>query len=161
MQKIASFQVDHNLLTPGIYISRVDFSDIVTYDLRFNSPNAGDYLDPAAAHTIEHLFATAVRSGAPLAPAPSISGPWAALPAFILSSKAFPMQTPSGRSAGSFSGWRTFRGRFREAKKRNAETIGFIIWNRPAGRPRHLARSSKTGRNPICSIPAIDHARRQ
>ena len=59
MQKIASFQVDHNLLTPGIYVSRVDFSDIVTYDLRFKTPNAGDYLDPAAAHTIEHLFATA------------------------------------------------------------------------------------------------------
>ena len=78
MQKIASFQVDHNLLTPGIYVSRVDFSDIVTYDLRFKTPNAGDYLDPAAAHTIEHLFATAVRSG-PLGASTVYFGPMGCL----------------------------------------------------------------------------------
>ena len=83
MQKIASFQVDHNLLTPGIYISRVDFSEIVTYDLRFNSPNAGDYLDPAAAHTIEHLFATAVRSG-PLGASTVYFGPMGCLTGFYL-----------------------------------------------------------------------------
>lgn len=66
MQTIASFQVDHDLLRPGLYVSRVDHTDIVTYDLRFKTPNAGDYLAPAAAHTLEHLFATALRNG-PLA----------------------------------------------------------------------------------------------
>lgn len=62
MEKIASFQVDHLKLKPGIYISRVD-GDVVTYDLRMCLPNAGKYLENAALHTFEHLFATFARSG--------------------------------------------------------------------------------------------------
>ncbi len=61
MEKIASFSVDHDTLKKGMYISRID-GDIITYDLRFKVPNAGDYLDNAALHTIEHLFATYVRN---------------------------------------------------------------------------------------------------
>lgn len=61
MEKIASFQVDHDTLKKGMYISRID-GDIITYDLRFKVPNAGDYLDNAAIHTFEHLFATYVRN---------------------------------------------------------------------------------------------------
>lgn len=61
MQKIASFQVNHDTLKPGMYISRVD-GDVVTYDIRMKTPNAGDYLDNAAMHTIEHLFATYARN---------------------------------------------------------------------------------------------------
>jgi len=61
MQRITSFEVDHNKLTPGLYISRVD-GDITTYDLRTKKPNSGDYMDSAAMHTIEHLFATYVRN---------------------------------------------------------------------------------------------------
>lgn len=64
MEKIASFQIDHDRLCPGIYVSRVDFEDIVTYDLRFKKPNNGDFLTPAAAHSIEHIFATHIRSSA-------------------------------------------------------------------------------------------------
>lgn len=62
LELIQSFQVNHDKLQPGMYTSRVD-GDIVTYDLRLKTPNAGDYLDNAALHTIEHLFATYVRSG--------------------------------------------------------------------------------------------------
>lgn len=62
MEKIASFCIDHDKLCPGIYVSRVDCGDIVTYDLRFKKPNNGDYLSPEAAHTIEHIFATHIRS---------------------------------------------------------------------------------------------------
>ncbi|MEG6572627.1 S-ribosylhomocysteine lyase [[Clostridium] cellulosi] len=61
LKLIKSFQVDHDKLKPGMYISRID-GDIVTYDLRLKVPNAGDYLQTAALHTIEHLFATYVRS---------------------------------------------------------------------------------------------------
>jgi S-ribosylhomocysteine lyase len=61
MQKIASFQVNHDVLTPGMYVSRVD-GDVVTYDIRMKTPNAGDYLENAAMHTIEHLFATYARN---------------------------------------------------------------------------------------------------
>ena len=63
MQKIASFQVNHDVLTPGIYLSRVDRDRIEPFDLRFKTPNSGDYLAPEAAHTIEHLAATFLRSG--------------------------------------------------------------------------------------------------
>lgn len=63
MDKIASFQVDHNKLKPGIYLSRVD-GDIATYDLRFVKPNTPPFLETAAMHTIEHLFATVARNSA-------------------------------------------------------------------------------------------------
>ena len=61
MQRIASFQIDHTRLEPGMYTSRVD-GDVVTYDLRFVRPNTPPYLETAAMHTIEHLFATYVRN---------------------------------------------------------------------------------------------------
>lgn len=60
-KKIASFEVDHRFITPGIYLSRID-GDITTLDLRFCKPNEGYYLDNLTLHTIEHLFATYVRS---------------------------------------------------------------------------------------------------
>lgn len=61
MKKIASFQINHDTLTPGLYLSRVD-GDAVTYDLRMKWPNQGDYLQNAALHTLEHLLATYVRN---------------------------------------------------------------------------------------------------
>ena len=63
IQKIASFQVDHNTLSPGIYVSRVD-GDVVTYDLRHRTPNTGDLMDNATMHSLEHMFATYIRSSA-------------------------------------------------------------------------------------------------
>ena len=63
MQKIASFQVDHDVLKPGLYVSRID-GDVVTYDIRMKTPNADDYLSNGAMHTIEHLFATYARNSA-------------------------------------------------------------------------------------------------
>ena len=62
MQKIASFTVDHTVLEPGIYVSRVD-GDCVTYDLRMRKPNAGSYLSDLAMHSFEHMLATYMRSG--------------------------------------------------------------------------------------------------
>lgn len=61
MKKIASFTVNHDTLTRGMYISRVD-SDVVTYDIRIKLPNGGDYLENDAMHTFEHLFATFARN---------------------------------------------------------------------------------------------------
>lgn len=61
MKKIASFTVDHDLLDPGIYVSRVD-GDLTTYDLRTRKPNGGDYMDNRTMHTVEHMFATYVRN---------------------------------------------------------------------------------------------------
>lgn len=61
VKKIASFEVNHNLLIEGIYVSRID-GDITTYDLRTRVPNAGDYMDNLTMHSLEHMFATYVRS---------------------------------------------------------------------------------------------------
>ena len=63
MNKIKSFQVNHDILDCGMYISRID-GDVVTYDLRVKKPNGGDYLQNAPMHTIEHLVATYVRNSA-------------------------------------------------------------------------------------------------
>lgn len=61
MQKIASFQIDHTTLLPGMYVSRID-GDVTTFDLRFVRPNTPPFLEVPAIHTIEHLFATFVRN---------------------------------------------------------------------------------------------------
>ena len=61
MEKIASFTVNHDTLCKGMYISRID-GDIITYDIRMKKPNNNDYLPVAAAHTLEHLFATYARN---------------------------------------------------------------------------------------------------
>ena len=65
MEKIASFQIDHLRLKPGVYVSRKDrFSGVVltTFDLRFKEPNKEPVMDQPALHTIEHLGATFLRS---------------------------------------------------------------------------------------------------
>lgn len=61
MERIASFSVDHDKLTPGIYVSRID-GDVTTYDLRTRTPNAGDYMDNRTMHSVEHMFATYIRN---------------------------------------------------------------------------------------------------
>lgn len=61
MDRITSFTIDHDLLEPGIYISRVD-GDITTYDLRTRKPNAGSYMSDLTMHSVEHMFATFIRN---------------------------------------------------------------------------------------------------
>ena len=61
MKRIASFSVNHDILEPGMYLSRID-GDCITYDVRMKKPNGGDYLTNGAMHTIEHLFATYARN---------------------------------------------------------------------------------------------------
>ena len=63
MKKIASFTVDHRKINEGVYLSRID-GDIVTYDMRMRKPNTGDVLSNCEMHSLEHLFATAVRNSA-------------------------------------------------------------------------------------------------
>ena len=65
MEKIASFQIDHLRLKPGVYVSRKDrFGDtaLTTFDLRFKEPNKEPVIDMPALHTLEHLGATFLRS---------------------------------------------------------------------------------------------------
>lgn len=63
MKTIASFTVNHDVLEKGMYISRID-GDVITYDIRMKKPNneENDYLENAAMHSFEHLFATYARN---------------------------------------------------------------------------------------------------
>ena len=63
MERIASFTVDHTKLRPGLYLSRRD-GDIITFDLRFKTPNTGDLLTNSEMHSAEHLIATLLRNSA-------------------------------------------------------------------------------------------------
>ena len=63
LTRIASFLVNHDYITEGIYVSRID-GDITTYDMRTRIPNnaSDDYMSNLTMHTFEHLFATYVRN---------------------------------------------------------------------------------------------------
>ena len=61
VRRISSFSVNHDLLDEGIYVSRID-GDVTTYDMRTRKPNMGDYMDNITMHSLEHMFATYVRS---------------------------------------------------------------------------------------------------
>lgn len=65
MEKIASFQIDHTRLQPGIYVSRKDQVGnevVTTFDIRMKAPNREPALGQGALHTIEHLAATFLRN---------------------------------------------------------------------------------------------------
>lgn len=63
LTRIASFSVNHDFITEGIYVSRID-GDVTTYDMRTRVPNNADndYMSNLAMHSFEHLFATYVRN---------------------------------------------------------------------------------------------------
>lgn len=67
METIASFTVNHLLLEPGVYVSRLDKDPetgaiVTTFDLRLTAPNREPVMDTAAVHAIEHLGATYLRN---------------------------------------------------------------------------------------------------
>ena len=65
MKKIESFTINHEVLLPGIYVSRKDNVGeqvITTFDIRMTSPNREPVMNTAEIHTIEHLGATFLRN---------------------------------------------------------------------------------------------------
>lgn len=60
MKEIDSFLKDHDKLNIGFYKSG-ESHGVSTFDLRFKKPNT-EYISPAAAHTVEHILATALRN---------------------------------------------------------------------------------------------------
>lgn len=68
MEKIASFTINHEILEPGIYVSRRDTTPsgdtITTFDIRMTRPNRQAALEPKALHAMEHLVATYLRNSA-------------------------------------------------------------------------------------------------
>ena len=61
MERIKSFTINHDILMPGFYISRVD-GDITTYDMRTRRPNMGNYMSDLTMHSVEYMFATYIRN---------------------------------------------------------------------------------------------------
>jgi S-ribosylhomocysteine lyase len=65
MKKIESFQVDHERLNRGVYVSRKDIVGdhvITTYDIRMKRPNKEPVMNTGEMHAIEHLGATYLRN---------------------------------------------------------------------------------------------------
>ncbi|MFV0520571.1 MAG: S-ribosylhomocysteine lyase [Lachnospirales bacterium] len=65
--KVSSFEVDHDRLLQGVYVSRIDevgAEKVTTFDLRMKVPNCEDVLSNGGIHTIEHLMAVYLRTKA-------------------------------------------------------------------------------------------------
>jgi len=87
MEKIASFQIDHLRLKPGVFLSRKDKFDnviISTFDMRFKEPNKEPVIDQPTLHTIEHLGATFLRSHTEWSPKVIYFGPMGCRTGFYL-----------------------------------------------------------------------------
>ena len=61
MEKIPSFSLDHDELKKGLHKGMV-CRGVTTWDLRFKTPNGGDYISPKALHSVEHMLATVLRN---------------------------------------------------------------------------------------------------
>jgi len=62
---VPSFDVNHNLLKRGVYVSRIDDVGgdcVTTFDIRLKEPNSEPAIDTAAIHTLEHHLAVYLRS---------------------------------------------------------------------------------------------------
>ena len=89
MDRIASFSVNHLLLKPGVYVSRVDrdpdsSAAVTTFDLRLTAPNDEPVMNTAECHTIEHLGATFLRNHPTWAPRVVYFGPMGCRTGFYL-----------------------------------------------------------------------------
>ncbi len=87
MQKIESFQIDHNRLEKGVYVSRVDDvagHPVTTYDLRVRAPYKDAPMNGAEAHTLEHLGATWLRNREGLKERVVYFGPMGCLTGFYM-----------------------------------------------------------------------------
>ncbi len=65
MKPIASFTIDHEKMSRGIFVSRCDqvgSEMITTFDLRLKEPNREAVIPIPALHTLEHLGATFLRN---------------------------------------------------------------------------------------------------
>jgi S-ribosylhomocysteine lyase len=61
---VNSFQIDHNRLLRGVYVSRKDklgAETATTFDIRMKLPNKEPAIETAAIHTLEHLLAVYLR----------------------------------------------------------------------------------------------------
>jgi S-ribosylhomocysteine lyase len=61
---VSSFQINHDTLLRGIYVSRLDEVGndyVTTFDVRMLEPNREMVMDTSVMHTLEHLMAVYMR----------------------------------------------------------------------------------------------------
>lgn len=138
LKLIQSFQVDHDNLKRGMYVSRVD-GDIVTYDLRLKVPNSGDYLQTAALHTIEHIFATYVRGGE-FADNIIYFGPMGCRTGFYFITRALPHEKAIELTKQAFAFIAGFEGKIPGAERKEC---GNYLDHDPVGAKREAAEYLK------------------
>lgn len=89
MENIASFTINHLVLEPGVYVSRIDRDPetgavVTTYDLRVTAPNREPVMDTSVAHAMEHLVATYLRNDPTWGPRMVYFGPMGCRTGFYL-----------------------------------------------------------------------------
>ena len=65
METPTSFKVNHLLLEPGVYLRDADSArSVYTYDIRLVKPTLAyrEAISPSVSHTMEHCFATYLRT---------------------------------------------------------------------------------------------------
>ena len=60
--RITSFSINHDVLLPGLYVSRVD-GDVTTYDMRTRRPNTGDLMDNSTMDSVVYFGPMGCQTG--------------------------------------------------------------------------------------------------
>ena len=139
MKRIASFEVNHDKLKPGMYTSRID-GDVTTYDIRMVHPNAGTYIEPAAGHTFEHLFATFARNS-DFQKKLFTAVPWAAKPDFIFWCGIWKRPTRSRWRSGRWRSSPAMKAGSQARAASSAAITGCTIWRAQKARCVHDSRA--------------------
>ena len=145
MERIASFTVDHDVLVPGLYLSRQD-GDVVTLDLRFKKPNTGDLLTNAEMHSVEHVIATLLRNS-PEKDAVVYFGPMGCQTGFyfLFDGKQLTRPRPWHLCSGCSPRGRYLRAKCQEKAQRSAATTAIWTWSWRRRAARSIRRSFPGG----------------
>ena len=147
MKTIPSFRIDHNKLTKGIYISRID-DDITTYDIRMREPNRETVMTNAAMHTIEHIFATYVRN-TEFGDNIIYFGPMGCRTGFYFLTRSLTDAYSINRLRKHLNLLLISGGRFREQPQGNAATAQTTICRRRKKRQKRFMKSLRIGQKRI------------
>lgn len=132
MEKIASFTVNHELLEPGVYVSRRDTYpntsyEVTTFDIRMCAPNREPVIDTAALHALEHMGATYLRNNKAWASRVYILALWAVEQVFTFYCLAhIKRKMLLTCCASCFRVWLHMRAQFQELYPKNVVT-GMIV----------------------------------
>ena len=165
MERIASFSVNHLLLEPGVYVSRIDRDPatgaaVTTFDLRLTAPNDEPVMNTAECHTIEHLGATFLRNHPTWASRVVYFGPMGCRTGFYLvvfGEVSSEQILPLVREMFEFV--RDFEGDIPAPPPRSAATTSTRTFPWPSGsRPATLSATSPTSTRATSRIPPASRA---